>query len=68
VACLIAVTTAVAVTASVAAGQPQRRQIAVATLTGFRVVLTVTRGGRGHRFRATITAAGYRRAGARWQC
>lgn len=66
VACLIGVTTAAAVSAP-GAGQPQRRQIAAATLTGFRVVLTVTRGGAGHRLQATVTAAGYRRAAGHWR-
>lgn len=66
VACLIGVTTAVAVSAHGAA-QPQRRQIAAATLTGFRVVLTATRGGPGHRLQATVTAGGYRRAAGHWK-
>ncbi len=66
VACLIAVTTAAAVSAH-GAGQPQRRQIAVATLTDFRIVLTVTRGGPGRRLQATVTAAGYRRAAGHWK-
>lgn len=66
VACLIGVTTAAAVSAH-GAGQPQRRQIAAATLTSFQVILSVTRGGPGHRLQATVTAAGYRRVGGRWK-
>ena len=66
VASLIAVATAAAVSAH-GARQSQRRQIAVATLTGFRVVLTATRGGPGHRLQATVTAAGYRKAAGRWK-
>jgi hypothetical protein len=65
-ACLIAVTTAAAVSAH-AASQPSRRQIAVATLTGFRVVLTATRGGSGHRLQATVTASGLQRSGDHWK-
>jgi hypothetical protein len=65
-ACLIGVTTAAAVSAH-GAGQPQRRQIAATTLTSFRVVLTATRGGPGHRLQATVTAAGYRRAAGHWK-
>jgi hypothetical protein len=48
------------------ASQPQRRQIAAATLTSFRVVLTATRGGPGHRLQATVTANGYRRSAGHW--
>jgi hypothetical protein len=48
------------------AAGPQHRQIGVAQLTGFKVVLTVTRGP-GHPPTATVTAAGYRRAAAGWQ-
>lgn len=66
VACLIAVTTAAAVSAHGTA-QPQRRQIATATLTHFRVVLTATRGGPGHRLQATVTAAGFRRSAGHWK-
>jgi hypothetical protein len=65
-ACLIAVTTAAAVSAH-SASQPSRRQIAVATLTDFRVVLTATRGGPGHKLQATVTASGFRRSGGRWK-
>jgi hypothetical protein len=48
------------------ASQPQRRQIGVATLTHFKVVLTATRGGPGHRLQATVTAKGYRRSDGHW--
>ena len=44
----------------------QHRQIAAAELSGFKVVLTVTRGP-GQPPTATVTAAGYRRSGAGWQ-
>ena len=45
---------------------PQHRQIGVAELSSFRVVLTVTRGP-GQPPTGTLTAAGYRRSGAGWQ-
>jgi hypothetical protein len=45
---------------------PQHRHIGVAELTGFKVVLTVTRG-HGQPPRATLTAAGYRRSGSGWK-
>src|SRR5712691_6158678 len=45
---------------------PQHRQIGVAELSGFKVVLTVTRRG-GQPPLATVTAAGYRRSGTGWQ-
>ena len=45
---------------------PQHRQIGVAELTGFKVVLTVTKG-TGQPPLATVTAAGYRRSGAGWK-
>jgi ABC-type amino acid transport substrate-binding protein len=50
------------------AGQPRppHRQIGAAELSGFKVVLTVTRG-RGQPPMATMTAAGYRRSGAGWK-
>jgi hypothetical protein len=48
------------------ASQPQQRQIGVTTLTHFKVVLTATRGGPGHRLQATVTAKGYRRSAGRW--
>jgi len=37
------------------ASQPRPRQIGVTTLTHFKVVLTATRGGPGHRLQATAT-------------
>lgn len=61
---LIATTTAATATS---ANQPERRQVAVATLTHFRLVLTVTRGGPGHRLQGTLTAKGYRRSGSQWK-
>jgi hypothetical protein len=48
------------------ASQPQRRQIAVSTVSDFKVVLTAIREPR-HPLLATVTAAGYRRAGSGWQ-
>jgi hypothetical protein len=65
------ITAAVMLTATVAFGAtgaspPQRRQLAVATLSNFKVVLTATRGP-GSPPNATVTAAGFRRSGGRWQ-
>ena len=48
------------------ASQPRPRQIGVTTLTHFKVVLTATRGGPGHRLQATVTAQGYRRSDGHW--
>jgi hypothetical protein len=48
------------------ATQPQQRQIGLTTLTHFKVVLTATRGGPGHRLQATVTAKGYRRSDGHW--
>ena len=45
---------------------PQHRQIGAAELSGFKVVLTATRG-RGQPPTATVTAAGYQRSGAGWK-
>jgi hypothetical protein len=45
---------------------PQHRRIGVAALTGFKVVLTVTRAG-GQPPMATMTAAGYQRSGTGWK-
>jgi len=59
------VTTAAAVSAT-GASQPPQRQIAVATLSGFKVVLTITRGS-GQPPMGTVTAAGYQRSGTHWQ-
>jgi hypothetical protein len=47
------------------ASQPQRRQLAVTALSDFKVVLTATRAA-GHPLLATVTAAGFRRAGGGW--
>jgi len=47
------------------ASQPQQRQLAAATLSDFKVVLTATREP-GHPLLATVTAAGYRRSGSAW--
>lgn len=58
-------TTVVAVSAA-GVSQPQRRQLAVTTLSDFKVVLTATRES-GHPLLATVTAAGFRRSGGRWQ-
>ena len=57
------VTTLAATTAG--ASQSQRRQLAVTTLSDFKVVLTATREA-GHPLLATVTAAGFRRAGSGW--
>jgi hypothetical protein len=62
VACLIAAAAAVS---AHGASQPQR-QISVTTLTHFKVVLTATRGGPGHRLQATVTAKGYRYSDGHW--
>jgi hypothetical protein len=48
------------------ASQPQRRQLAVTTLSDFKVVLTATRELR-HPYLATVTATGYRRSGSGWK-
>jgi hypothetical protein len=48
------------------ASQPQRRQLAVTTLSDFRAVLTATREP-GHPLLATVTAAGYQRSGVHWK-
>jgi hypothetical protein len=58
--------TATAAFSATGASHPQRRQLAEATLSNFRVVLTATRGP-GNPPNATVTAAGFRRAGGRWQ-
>jgi hypothetical protein len=50
------------------AAHPQRRQLAVTTLTSFKVVLTATRSpGTGPGPRATVTAAGYRHTSRGWK-
>lgn len=61
---------AVLLTVSAAAGasawsRPQHRQLAVSTLSNFRVVLTATRGS-GTPPNATVTATGYRRHAGHW--
>lgn len=48
------------------AGQSPKRQIGVTALTHFKVVLTATRGGPGHRLQATVTATGFRRSHGHW--
>src|SRR5215472_321155 len=45
---------------------PQHRQIGAAELSGFKVVLTATRG-TGQPPTATVTAAGFQRSGAGWK-
>jgi hypothetical protein len=57
--------TTVAAVSATGASQPPQRQIAVTTLSGFKVVLTITRGS-GQPPMGTVTAAGYRRAGTHW--
>jgi hypothetical protein len=47
--------------------RPQRRQLGVTTLSHFKVVLTATRGGPGHRLQATVAARGYRRSASGWK-
>jgi hypothetical protein len=56
----------VAAASATGVSQPQRRQLAVTTLSNFKVVLTATREP-GHPLLATVTAAGYRRSGAEWK-
>jgi hypothetical protein len=48
------------------ASQPQQRQLATATLSQFRVVVTATRGP-GQPPMATVTAKGYYRSGSHWK-
>jgi hypothetical protein len=45
---------------------PQHRQIGAAELSGFKVILTATRGA-GQPPTATVTAAGYERSGTGWK-
>lgn len=52
--------------ASQHSASPQQRQIGAAELSGFKVVLTATRG-TGQPPTATVTAAGYQRSGAGWK-
>lgn len=63
---LATVTVAGAAGASQQNASPQHRQIGVAELSGFKVVLTVTRG-TGQPPTATVTAAGYERSGTGWK-
>lgn len=49
------------------ASRPERRQIGVVTLSAFKVVLSVRRGGPGHTYQATVTAKGYERSGSGWK-
>lgn len=58
--------TMVVAASATGASQPQRRQLAVTTLSDFRAVLTATREP-GHPFLATVTAKGYRRSGSHWK-
>ena len=54
--------------ASAAAAHPQQRQLAVTTLSRFKVVLTATRSpGTGPGPAATVTAAGYRHTPRGWE-
>jgi hypothetical protein len=45
--------------------RPQHRQLAVSTLSNFKVVLTATRGA-GNPPKATVTASGFRRHAGHW--
>ncbi|SRR6266567_4438166 len=62
----IGLLTMVAAAGATGASQPQRRQLAITTLSEFKVVLTATREP-GHPLLATVTAAGYRRSGSHWK-
>lgn len=64
--CVIGVLTTAAAVSAAGTSHPQRRQLAVAALSRFRVVLTITRGS-GSPPMATVTAAGYRRSGGHWK-
>jgi hypothetical protein len=63
---VVGLATTVAAVSATGANQPPQRQIAVTTLSGFKVALTITRGS-GQPPMGTVTAAGYRRAGTHWQ-
>jgi len=63
---LATVAVAGAAGASQHSASPQHRQIGAAELSGFKVVLTATRG-TGQPPTATVTAAGYQRSGAGWK-
>jgi hypothetical protein len=58
--------TATAAFSATGPSHPQRRQLAEATLSNFRVVLTVTRGP-GSPPNATVTAAGFRKSRGHWR-
>jgi hypothetical protein len=62
----VLLTGAAAVQASAAPNWPQHRQLAVAALSNFKVVLTATRTS-GQPPRATVTASGFRRSGGHWR-
>jgi hypothetical protein len=63
---VVGLATTLAAVSATGATQPQHRQIAVTTLSRFKVVLTITRSSR-HPLMGTVTAAGYRRAGTHWK-
>ena len=63
---VIAVLTTTAAVSAAGTSHPQRRQLAVAALSRFRVMLTITRGS-GSPPMATVTAAGDRRSGGHWK-
>ena len=58
--------TVVAAASATGPSQPQRRQLAVTTLSDFKVVLTATREP-GNPLLATVTAAGFRRSDNQWK-
>jgi hypothetical protein len=71
VAVVAALITALGVATTVAASaagtsKPQQRQLAVSTLSNFKVVLTAIRKNE-HSLMATVTAAGYQRSGSHWR-
>jgi hypothetical protein len=57
--------TTLAAASAPGASQPQRRQLAITTLSDFKVVLTATREA-GHPLLATVTASGFRRTSSGW--
>lgn len=63
---VVSLLTMAAAASATGASQPQRRQIAVTTLSDFKVVVTATRDSR-RPFLATLTAAGFRRSGSHWK-
>jgi hypothetical protein len=63
---VVSLLTTAAVASATGASHPQHRQIAVTTLSDFKVVVTAIRDS--HRpLLATVTAAGFRRSGGHWQ-